>query len=269
MKKIVIMGASTGIGNALAQAFLKHGFEVGVAARRTEPLRELQQQYPGLVHYSDIDITKAEAVHKLQRLVEALGGMDIYVHVAGIGYENLSLEPEAEAAVVDTNATSFARMTAAAYRWMRNHGVRGQIAAVTSVAGTKGMARLSAYSASKAFAQAYLLALRQLSNNERSGITITDIRPGWVKTPLLAPGAKYPMEMTTDYVVPQILRAIAGRKSVAVIDWRWNILVGLWRLLPNWLWAHMNVRVSDKDVAFPAPGKNVPLTGGDDVPHKE
>ena len=95
MKKIVIMGASTGIGNALAQAFLKHGFEVGVAARRTEPLRQLQQQYPGLVHYSDIDITKAEAVHKLQRIVEALGGMDIYVHVAGIGYENLSLEPEA------------------------------------------------------------------------------------------------------------------------------------------------------------------------------
>lgn len=263
MKKIVIMGASSGIGYGLAQAFLKHGFQVGLAARGTTTLQELQQQFPGQVQYSSIDITKAEAVDKLERLIEDLGGMDIYVHVAGIGYENPLLEPEAEAAVVNTNATAFARMTSAAFRWMRHHGVRGQIAALTSVAGTKGMARLSAYSASKAFAQSYLLALQQLSNNEGAGIAITDLRPGWVRTPLLAPGAKYPLEMVTEHVVKRILRAIARRQRVAVIDWRWNVIVGLWRMIPNRLWAHMNVPVSQGDKVFGTYGHSASRAGKD------
>lgn len=251
MKRIVIMGASSGIGLATAEAFASRGVKVGLAARHTESLKELQDKYPRFVEYASIDVTKPEAVGQLLQLIDALGGMDIYFHVAGIGTENLDLDPETEVNILNTNSLGFARMICAAYRYFRKNYLPGHIAAVTSVAGTNGIGRLSAYSASKAMAQKYLIALEQLSNDEGALISFTDIRPGWIKTPLLTPGHHYPMEMDLEYVVPQIIKAIVRRKRVAVIDWRWNILVGLWRLLPNCLWTRMNLTISTPDNPLP------------------
>lgn len=241
MKKVVIMGASSGIGYAVAEALASRGIRVGLAARNTERLHDLQMRYPGCVEYAAIDITKPEAVEKLERLIGRLGGMDIYFHVAGIGYGNMSLQPEIEVEMIDTNAAGFARMICAAYRHYRANAKKGHIAAITSVAGTNGIGRLSAYSATKAFCQKYLVALEQLSNTERNGITFTDIRPGWVKTPLLVPGKSYPLEMDVDYILPWVIKAIVRKKRVAVIDWRWNILTGLWRLVPNLLWTRLPI----------------------------
>ncbi len=248
MKKIVIMGASSGIGYACAEALAKRGVKVGVAARHTKPLEELRRKYPDQVEYARIDVTKPAAVGQMEALIQKLGGMDIYFHVAGIGYENTSLDPEAEVDIFNTNTVGFVRCISAAYRYFRNNHIRGHIAAVTSVAGTNGLARLSAYSASKAAGQKWLVALEQLSNDSDAGITFSDIRPGWVRTPLLVPGNKYPMTMSLEYAVPRILKAIVRRQRVAVIDWRWNVVVGLWRMIPNVLWTHMDVPISKPDV---------------------
>ena len=78
----------------------------------------------------------------------------------------------------------------------------------------------------------------------RMPLRFTDIRPGWVRTPLLAADETYPMCMTLDYAVPRIVRAIEHRRRVAVIDWRWNLVVGLMRLLPNSLWVRLPITVS-------------------------
>lgn len=253
MKRVIIMGASSGIGFAVADALASRGVTVGIAARHTEPMRALQRRYPGMVHYASIDVTAPEAVERLNELIDATGGMDIYLHVAGIGYENLRLEPEREVEILNTNVCGFTRMVCAAYRWFYARGIRGSIVAITSVAGTNGIGRLSAYSASKAFGQKYLVALRQLSRAQHSGITITDVRPGWTTSPLLIPGRRYLMEMDMAYVVPQIIRAMVFKPAVEVIDWRWNILVGLWRLLPNCLWTRIPLRVSSPDSPLPGP----------------
>ncbi len=247
MKKIVIMGASSGIGYATAEAFASRGVRVGLAARRTEKLKELKEKYPEFVEYESIDITEPEAVGKLNELIARLGGMDIYFHVAGIGTENVDLDPETEVRILNTNTVGFARMICAAYRYFRENYIPGHIAALTSAAGTNGIGRLSAYSSSKAMNQKYLVALEQLSNNQGALISFTDIRPGWVKTPLLQEGRQYPMEMELDYVVPQVIKAIVRRKRVAVIDWRWNLLVGLWRLLPDSVWTRLNLTISTPD----------------------
>ena len=238
-KKIVIMGASSGIGLASARVLLRSGMKLGLAARRTEELARLADEFPGRVEYASIDICSPDAPAALYALIDALGGMDIYFHVAGIGYDNPTLDPEHEAKIVNTNATAFARMVSAAYKWMRDAGVRGQIAAVTSVAGTNGIGNMSAYSASKKFAQTYLVAMRQLAFTDKSGVDFTDIRPGWTTTALLKEGKQYPLQMTLDHVVPLILSAINHRRRVAVIDWRWAIVVALWRLVPNCLWVRM------------------------------
>lgn len=243
MKRILIMGASSGIGMACAEVFARAGMTVGLAARHTEKFRDLQKTYPKHIHYSAIDITKPDAKKKMLDLIERMGGMDIYFHVSGIARENPGLDPEKEVEVFDTNTIGFVRCICTAYRYYRNNDIKGQIAAVTSVAGTNGLANLSAYSASKAADRIWLTALMQLSNNTKAGITFTDIRPGWITTPLFPEGHKHPLEMPLEYAVPKIVRAIIRKKRVAVIDWRWNLVTGLWRLIPNAIYTRLNLPV--------------------------
>ena len=85
----------------------------------------------------------------------------------------------------------------------------------------------------------YLVAMRQLAFTDKSGVDFTDIRPGWTTTALLKEGKQYPLQMTLDHVVPLILSAINHHRRVAVIDWRWAIVVALWHLVPNCLWVRM------------------------------
>lgn len=249
MKKVVIMGASSGIGLRVAEELAKRGVPVGIAARHTEKMRELQKKYPENVVYESIDITHADAPKRMVELIAKLGGMDIYFHVAGIGFENSDkdINPQREAEVIATNLGGFARMLSAAYNYFRDNGKQGQIAAITSVAGTKGIGRLSSYSASKKGAQTYMVALEQLAMEEGADIAFTDIRPGWIKTPLLEADKKYPMEMSLDYAMPLIIKAIVKHPRVAVIDCRWNLLVGGWRLIPNDLWIRL-YSLADKGV---------------------
>ncbi len=251
MKRVVVMGASSGMGYAFAEALASRGVKVGVAARHTESLAALKEKYPENVEYMSIDITDPDAKERLETLIGMLGGMDIYFHVAGIGYENLYLAPEREVEIVNTNAAGFARMICSAYRYFRDNNRKGQIAAITSVAGTKGIGRLSAYSATKKFGQWYLDALEQLSHAEGADIKFTDIRPGWVRTPLISPDLKYPMEMTVEEVLPGIIRAIVKKERVAVSDCRWNLFVGAWRPIPNALWTRMKVTISTPDSPLP------------------
>lgn len=244
MKRVVIMGATSGIGLNLAEKLALEGMQLGVAGRKTEVLRELQQKYPSQIHYATIDITAADAADKLQGLIGRMGGMDVYVHVAGIGFDSDPLEPAKEIATMQTNVVGFTRMIDAAYLYFReHHGGHGHIAAVTSVAGTNGIGRLAAYSASKRFQQTYLRALNQLANINGLKIKFTDIRPGWIRTPLLDPDRNYPMIMQLPYAVGKIASAIERKARVAVVDWRWNIVVGLWRLIPNALWVRLAIPV--------------------------
>ncbi|MCM1377480.1 MAG: SDR family NAD(P)-dependent oxidoreductase [Prevotella sp.] len=247
MKKIIIMGASSGIGYAVAEALASRGVRVGLAARHTSSLLELKKKYSEYVEYEHIDVTHADAPDRLEDLIETLGGMDIYFHVAGIGADEKDIDPRSEAEIIQTNAGGFARMTSAAYRYFRAHGGKGQIAAVTSVAGTNGLGRLPAYSASKKCAQTYLTALEQLAYIEGVKLDITDIRPGWIRTPLLEEGKKYPMEMTIEYVLPYILRAIVKKDRIAYVDWRWELIAKGWKRIPDRLWTKMNIELGNRN----------------------
>lgn len=253
MKRIIIMGASSGIGYRVAEMLAQRNVKIGIAARNTAPLEVLKSRYPDYVEYASIDICKPDAPLKLDHLISAVGGMDIYLHVAGIGYENLDLDPEREAAIVNTNCVGFSRMLSAAYRYFRSNGIAGQIAAVTSVAGTNGIGRISAYSSSKKFGQTYITALEQLSFSENAGIKFTDIRPGWVRTPLLIDDVKYPFEMTLDYAARQVIYAVVKAKRVWVFDERWNAIVNIWRLIPDNVWVRMRVPISYPDIKLPWP----------------
>ncbi len=244
MKRIVIVGATSGIGLKVAQIYAAAGWKVGIAGRSEDRLKELASRYPGCVEWERIDVTSEEVITRLHSLIAKLGGMDIYFHSSGIFYQNPSLDPAKEIATVQTNVEGFTRLITAAFRYFRENGGRGQIAAITSVAGTKGIGEAAAYSASKRYQQNYLEALEQLATIQKLAIRFTDIRPGWTRTPLLEAGRNYPMSMDLDRVAALTVRAIRTRKRVAVIDLRWSLLTTLWRLLPSSLWTKLPLHLS-------------------------
>ena len=243
MKNIIIVGASSGIGNRVARDFARMGWRVGVAARRQAPLKELQKEFPDSVVYRTIDVTLPDSVERFNNLIEDLGGMDVLLYATGTGFQNPTLDIEREVVTLETNVVGMARITLAAYRYFRDtaNRNRGQIAVITSIAGTKGIGVAAAYSASKRFQNTYIEALEQLARRQRVAIDFTDIRPGFIRTALLNEAVDYPMIMTLDYVAPLIELAILRRQRVATLDWRWRLVTAAWRLIPRCLWVKMPV----------------------------
>lgn len=237
MKRAIIIGASSGMGREVARILLAEGWRVGVAARRTAPLRELEIANPKQVVSADIDVNDEEAPAKLLSLIERLGGIDLYFHAAGVGWQNPQLDLTVELDTVRTNGMGFTRLVDTAFGYMATHG-GGHIAVISSIAGTKGLGPAPAYSATKAFQNTYIQALEQLANARRLPIRFTDIRPGFVDTPLLA-GGHYPMLMSSTAVARQIVHAVNRRRHVRVIDWRYRVLVFFWRLIPNVVWRRL------------------------------
>lgn len=232
---VIIMGASSGLGAELALMYMAAGHRVGAAARRADKL-------PACTVRAAIDVNSPSAPEQLSALIEQLGGMDLYIHVAGIGYDNPMLDPERDTSIAATNCCGFVRMISAAFNYFSASGRKGHIAAVSSVAGTKGIAGMEAYCASKRFDWTYLQGLRQRACRDRLPICITDIRPGWTRTPLLRPGASYPMLMDSEAVCRRIVKAISRRRKRVVINRRWALLQFFWALLPDALWRHLNSR---------------------------
>ena len=236
----IIIGASSGIGNEVARLLLQRGWHCGIAARRTEPLEQLRSEYPQLTETETIDITSEEAPERLLQLIERLGGMDLYFHASGIGKQNRDLQTDIEMRTVDTNAMGFTRMVDTAFNYLASHG-GGHIATISSIAGTKGLGPAPSYSATKAFQNTYLQALEQLANARRLNIRFTDLRPGFVDTPLLDGDNHFPMMLRPQQVAKEMVEAIERRRHVRVIDWRWRIITALWRLIPRCIWRKLSL----------------------------
>ena len=240
MKKAVIIGASSGMGMEVAKLLLAEGYQLGIAARREDRLQALKQLAPGRVVTATIDVTAEDADSRLRTLIDELGGMDLYFHVSGIGKQNRTLTPDIELNTVNTNGMGFTRMIGEAYRYFAERG-QGHIAALTSIAGTKGLGPAPSYSATKAFQNVYLQSLEQQANARGLNIRFTDIRPGFVDTDLLSGDFHYPMMLKPEKVARQIVKAIHNKRHVVVIDWKYAILTALWRRLPRALWRHLKL----------------------------
>lgn len=244
MKHIVIMGATSGIGLGVAHVYARAGWRVGVAGRNREALEALARAFPDNVVARQIDVTSPEAPLALLALISDLGGMDIYLHASGIYYSNPALNVAHETAIARTNVTGFTALVDTAFRYFSTRGERGLLAAITSVASTRGIGEMPAYSASKRYQTTYLDALEQLAVSHGFPIDFCDIRPGWTRTPLIDPTRSYPMSMSVDKVVADTVRALIRRRRLTFIDLRWRLLCALWRRLPRRLWPHIPYHTS-------------------------
>lgn len=239
-KRVIIIGASSGIGRELALLYMHCGYRVGLGARRVDELNALCALGQSQAVATELDVCAADCTERLQELIDQLGGMDIYIHSSGIGSQNPDLDSRVEQEICAVNVLGFTRMMDHAFAYFAERG-EGQIVGISSVAGTRGLGIAAAYSASKAYQATYMQCLRQLTVlRGLPRLVITDIRPGFVSTPLLA-GKRMPLMMQPTPVARAIYRAISQRKAIKIIDWRYRVLVGLWRLIPRALWERLRV----------------------------
>lgn len=243
MKKAIVVGGSSGIGKQVAYLLLQEGYSLGIAARRVEKLKEIQNKYGAeRVKIIDLDVQKEEASKKLNDLINDLGGMDLYFHASGIGCQNIDLVSETEVEITKTNCEGFVRLVTLAFNWFYENKKQGHIAVISSIAGTKGLGVSPAYSATKAMQNTYIQSLCQLSKIKKADISFTDIRPGFVETDLLNKSKHYPFLMKKEKCAKQIIKALKRKKRIAIIDWKFRLVVLLWRLIPSYIWERIIVK---------------------------
>ena len=236
----IIMGATSGLGKGVALGLLKEGFIIGIAGRRSEELEKIKALAPERIHTKVIDVTTDDAPSLLLQLIGEMGGMDIYFHSSGYGKQNEALLLDIERKTVLTNSYGFTQMVDTAFNYFKQENRSGRIAIISSIAGTKGLGASPSYSATKRFDWIYLEALAQLAHMQKLDIKFTDIRPGFVATDFIA-GSTYPMQMTADYTVRHIIKAVLKGKRKATIDWKYRILCFFWQLVPSCLWERMKI----------------------------
>lgn len=239
MEKAIIVGATSGIGLEVARALRRRGVVLGVAGRREDRLAQFCSEDGTKAIYSTIDVTADDAADLLVELANRMGNVDTIILVAGVGSQNRDLKADIELQTTQTNVVGFTRMICAAFNYLKTNG-GGHIAAVSSIAGTKGLGIAPAYSATKRYQNTYIQCLAQLSRMTGANVTFTDIRPGFVDTDLLRTGS-YPMLMKPEFVAKCIVKAVMQKKRIATIDWRYRLLVAAWRLIPGWLWERMKI----------------------------
>ncbi|OWY24381.1 KR domain-containing protein [Sphingobacteriales bacterium UPWRP_1] len=240
MMKAVIIGATSGIGEELAKELARRGYTIGITGRRTQLLQQLQNQLQpsAKVVIQTMDITRFdEARAGFLRLIEELGGLDLVVINAGIGsYANAW---ETEFNTIQTNVTGFTAIANAAFHYFTQQK-KGHIVGISSLAAERGGSRSPVYNASKAFISNYMEGLRHVSARKQLPIAITDIRPGFVKTPMTEKNKGMFWIVPAPKAARQIADAIEQQRKIAYISKRWRLVSWLLRILPDALYQKMS-----------------------------
>ena len=231
--KIIIIGATSGIGKELAQQYAATDHTVAVTGRRQELLLELKKQDPG-IHTACFDVQTVEAIERLQSLIAGMGGLDLLIYSAGYGEPSEELAEEIEIDSTATNVMGFVKITAFTFNYFRQQG-HGQLAVISSVAALRGNSWTPAYSASKAYVSNYSEGLNIKAGKLKVDIVVTDIRPGFIKTKM-AKGAGQFWVAPVEKAARQIRAAIAAKKRVAYVTKRWWFVAHIMKRLPFWMY---------------------------------
>jgi len=231
-KRAIVIGASSGIGRALALRLTREGYAVGLAARRLPLLLELQAEIGPRAFVRQMDVSdSARAMALLEELIAEMDGVDLIVVNAGIGHVNPDLSWGSEEETIGVNVQGFAAMANVAYRYFVRRGA-GHLVSISSIAALRGSGVAPAYNASKAFVSTYMDGLRHKLARLGSPVAITDIQPGFVRT-AMAQGPHVFWAASPEQAAEQIWQAIRRRRKRAIITRRWRLIARLMRLLPD------------------------------------
>jgi NAD(P)-dependent dehydrogenase (short-subunit alcohol dehydrogenase family) len=272
-KVVLITGASSGIGRALAVELARRGARLGLLARGAaaqkalgaavggrrstdqpvpvvpspallEVVQEIEQNTGPQsgstrerVLLLPADVRDSRAVRAAaDRLREEFGQIDVLIANAGVGAttEATELDPEAVAALMSVNVMGAVNSVAAVLPEMARRG-SGQLVAISSLSAYRGLRKSAAYCASKASLSSFFESLR--IDLIGSGVDVTIIHPGFIKTPLTAGRkAKMPFLMELDYAVDKILGAVEKKKKSYAFPWQLATIVRAGMIMPNFMY---------------------------------
>ena len=246
--RVIITGASAGLGLALAQHYLKQGAEVGAIARRTESLQSLAEQFPGQGYSYPLDVRDATALQEAAHdFITRAGLPDIVIANAGVSVGTLTEYKEDIAAfqqVMYINVLGMVKTFQPFVAAMRAQR-QGTLVGIASVAGFRGLPGAGAYSASKSAAISYLESLRVELHG--SGVKVVTICPGYIKTPMTAINPyRMPFILDANEAAARIARAIKRQIPFTVIPWQMGLLGRALKLLPRWLYDRLFVHAPRK-----------------------
>ena len=237
-KTAVVVGASSGIGLALAKLLINEGYRVGITGRR-ELLLQKNKQILGencITQCFDVSDTQ-ESIAQLEVLINKLGGLDLFIISAGIGFINPNMAWDKEEQTIAVNVNGFAALANFVGRYFiqQKHGI---LVGISSIGALRGNGVAPAYNASKAFVSNYLEGLRHNLTKKEGDFTVCTIEPGFVDTEM-AKGETPLKKIPVDKAAKQILDAIIKRKSHAYISKRWRLFAWLYRSLPDFIFLKM------------------------------
>lgn len=231
-ERAMVIGASSGIGEALARELAAEGYEVGLTARSVDKLAELADSLPTRSYVARMDIAEAEQARAtFEELAEEMGTVDVAVVNAGIGPANIDLDWEPERDTIDVNVRGFTAMSVAAIDFFERQGY-GQLVGVSSVASYVGSSEIPAYYASKAYVSNYLDGLRYKTRHLDADITVTTVEPGFVDTDLA--GGEFWM-CSPETAAELIHEAIVEKKRQQFVTKRWRLVALALTLMPDLL----------------------------------
>ncbi len=235
VESAIIIGASSGIGAALARDLSSKGYRVGVAARRKQLLEALAKDLPIPALVRQIDISDPEtAVAALNDLTIEMGDVGLFIISSGVGFENPDLEWKPEADTIAVNVSGFACIVGFAARYLERRG-RGQLVGISSVVAIRGHGGAPAYGASKAFESSYLRSMRHRFNTKNLPVYVTEVLPGFVDT-AMAKGSGLFWVAPVEVASRQIIDAIERRKKKVYVTKRWIIVAFILWIIPDWLY---------------------------------
>lgn len=237
--KIIITGASSGLGKALAKHYASLGSTLGLIARNKPSLESLVNELPDTASiFYDIDVRDAESMQSAASdFIQRYGCPDIVIANAGISQGTLTEYAEDSKifeSILATNVTGIVNTFQPFITVMRTQG-KGNLVGISSVASCRGLPGASAYSASKAAANSYLESLRVEMYG--SGISVITICPGYIVTPMTANNPfQMPFIMTAETAAKKIVHIINHKKIFSVIPWQMGIIARILKLLPNFVY---------------------------------
>jgi short-subunit dehydrogenase len=233
----VIVGASSGIGEALARELDRDGWRAVLLARRLDRLESIRLSLGPQAIARRLDVTHDTAPAMFESLLNELGG-DLVIISSGTGHLNRQLITEPDLDTIGVNVRGFMTLAQAAMRHFLKRG-KGHLVGITSVASLRGNRDGAVYAASKAFQSVYLDGLRELATRSGLPITVTEAQPGFVDTammktdPPLSPLARRLLVASPEIAARQIMRAIRERKKHAYITRRYGLIAFVLEFLPR------------------------------------
>ncbi len=230
MNKVIIIGATSGIGRELAMFYARKNWLVGATGRRIELLHSLQEEFPDNIVIECFDVTEEENIECIKNLTQQLGGLNLLIYNSGYGEISKTLDWKIDKITTQINVNGFVEIINFTFNYFLLEG-KGHIAATSSIAGIRGSSSAPAYNASKAYMSNYMEGLYLKANKTKLPIYITDIQPGFVDTDMAKGEGRFwicPVKKAAKL----IFNGIQSKRRKVYISRRWWLIAKIVHMMP-------------------------------------